>query len=201
MYSKVIAGLGNPGREYEGTRHNVGFLFLDVLFEELTVRGASGSWRQRGEAEVAEVRSGAERLLLIKPLSFMNRSGEVVAPLLGFYKVAVGDLVVVHDDADLQLGRIHLKLGGGDGGHNGIKSISQLLGSKDFIRMRLGIGRPDLAVESEQAKADLVPWVLGRFGEDELDGLTGMLRKGVQGIELLCKEGLTKAQNRINRGE
>ena len=196
----MIAGLGNPGREYEGTRHNVGFLFLDQLVADCGT--ASGAWKARGSAEIAEVRIGEHRLLLVKPLSYMNRSGEVVEPILMYYKVAVADLIVAHDDADLILGRIHLKLGGGDGGHNGIRSVAQLTGTKDFLRLRLGIGRP-VVKSAEQlehrAKMDLAPWVLGRFAGEERESLGAMLKKGVEAIRILCDEGVTKAQNKINR--
>ena len=135
---KIIAGLGNPGAEYAHTKHNVGFMLVDALAEELGI----DAWREKFNALVAEGRIGAEKVLLVKPLTYMNESGRALAPLLDWYKLAPEELIVVHDDMDIAVGTIRLRRKGSAGGHNGIKSLLAHIGSQEFSRVRIGIGRP-----------------------------------------------------------
>ena len=133
----LVAGLGNPGREYAATRHNVGWLVVD----ELATRHG-GSWRSKFSGRLAEVRLGDLRLGLLKPETYMNESGRSIGAAARFFKVDPGSLLVVHDDVDLDEGRLQARLGGGLAGHNGLRSIAQTLGSQDFLRLRVGVGRP-----------------------------------------------------------
>ena len=135
---KVIAGLGNPGSEYETTKHNVGFMFIDALAAHLGVT----EWRGMFDACVAETRIEAEKVLLVKPQTYMNDSGRAIGPLLAWYKLAPEDLIVVHDDMDIPAGTVRIRKKGSAGGHNGIKSILAHVGDEHFTRMRIGIGRP-----------------------------------------------------------
>ena len=156
----LIAGLGNPGREYERTRHNVGFLVAD----ELARRWGLGRPRTRFNAKVVEGRTGpgGPRVALLWPQTFMNDAGRSVGPARGAYRVALDRVVVVHDEIDLPFGDVRVRLGGGLAGHNGLKSLRRELGSEAFMRVRVGVGRPD-STDPEVVSA----WVLGRFGEND----------------------------------
>lgn len=181
-------GLGNPGGEYEGTRHNVGFAALDAIVRRL--RGFGG-WRRVGDALRGEGRAGAHAVTMVKPQSFMNRSGEAVRALLaeGF---APGELLVVCDDVYLPLGRIRLRARGGTGGHQGLESILAVTGSGDFARLRIGVGP---APES----ADLPEYVLAPFGEDEEARVPAVIDAAAGAAFDAAAEGLTLAMNRWNR--
>src|SRR5918999_3041850 len=133
----LVAGLGNPGREYANDRHNVGYMVCDEL-----ARRHAASFRSKFSAELAELRLDGRRVALLKPQTFMNDSGRAVAPAARFFKVEPPSLLVVHDDVDLEPGRLQARLGGGLAGHNGLRSIAQALGSQDFLRLRIGVGRP-----------------------------------------------------------
>ena len=137
----LVVGLGNPGREYAGNRHNVGFMVADLLAGRL---GAKFGRHKRAVAEVAEARLGfgGPKLVLVKPLTYMNLSGGPVAALAQFYKVAPGQVIAVHDELDIGYGQLRVKCGGGEGGHNGLRSITRSIGTKDYLRVRGGIGRP-----------------------------------------------------------
>ena len=135
---KIIAGLGNPGTEYAQTKHNVGFMLVDALAEHLN----APAWKEDFFSAMTEVRIGGEKVFLVKPLTYMNNSGEALGPMLSYYKVDADDLVVVHDDMDIPAGTVRIRKKGGSGGHNGIKSILTHVGSEDFARVRIGIGRP-----------------------------------------------------------
>ena len=135
---KVIVGLGNPGSEYSKTKHNVGFMFIDAMAEKLGV----SEWRDKFEAKIAETRIGSEKVLLVKPMTYMNESGQAVGPIMSFYKLLPDDLIVVHDDMDIPAGTIRIRKKGSAGGHNGIKSILAHVGDEHFARVRIGIGRP-----------------------------------------------------------
>lgn len=169
-YFRIIAGLGNPGKKYAGTRHNAGFLVVDALFEQLQKGGQPLSWKKQFGAEVCSARMAGDKIWLVKPQRFMNLSGEPIAELLRYYKLEREDLVVIHDDVDLELGQIKISFASGDGGHNGIRSISRLLGSKEYARLRCGVGRPvfrgdgskgEGELEAETPNGKLVGWVLG----------------------------------------
>jgi len=160
---KLLVGLGNPGKAYETTRHNVGWLVLDELAAEYM---AAWENKKRWKAQVAPIQIHGERIVMIKPQTFMNKSGEAVQAARGFFrKAAVDSIWVVHDDVDLPLGEIRIKQGGGSAGHRGIDSIAQMVGSKDFWRVRIGIGRPD------NPKVPLEDHVLKKFSSNEMKQL------------------------------
>ena len=184
----LVVGLGNPGPDYAGTRHNVGFLVVEELAERARGRFAK---HKRAHAQVAEERLQGHRAVLAKPSSYMNESGGPVTGLLDFYKVPMERLVVIHDELDIPFGTLRLKLGGGDNGHNGLKSIRRSTGSGDFYRVRVGIGRPP----GRQEPADFVlkPWA-----SVERKELPMLVSDAADAVELLVHEGLERAQNRFN---
>jgi len=153
---KMLVGLGNPGSKYEKTRHNIGFRFLDLFAKS---EGLSFSSSPRFHADTATTIMNGEKVLLVKPQTFMNNSGESVAPLAKYYNIEPLDITVVYDDLDLPSGKLRIKSGGGHGGHNGLRSINQHLPNADYTRVKIGIGRPP--------SGDITPWVLG--GADEAD--------------------------------
>ena len=152
---KMIVGLGNVGSRYDGTRHNTGFMVVD----ELANRNQIEINKEKDEAMIGQGMIDGEKVLLVKPLTFMNDSGRAVRPLMDFYKIDVDDLVIVQDDLDMEVGRVRLRQKGSAGGHNGIKSIIQHVGTQDFKRVKVGIGRPKIMT--------IVDWVLGRFTPTE----------------------------------
>lgn len=184
----LIVGLGNPGAEYEQTRHNIGAMGCDVLAERLQ---SKFSRHKRGNADVVEARLGVARLVVAKPRSFMNTSGGPVKALADFYKVPLEQLVVLHDELDLPFAAQRYKLGGGDNGHNGLKSIRAAMGSGDFLRVRLGIGRPP-------GRQDPADFVLRAFSSTERKDLPTFLERAADGVEALVTQGLATAQNAFN---
>jgi PTH1 family peptidyl-tRNA hydrolase len=185
---KLVVGLGNPGRQYEGTRHNIGFRIVDELARQAGIAFASNKF----EAEYGQGNLEGEKVALLKPQTYMNLSGSSVAPAARFYKVGPEDLIVVHDELDLPFGRMQLKRGGGTGGHNGLNSIVERLGSNDFIRVRVGIGRPD-------NKEKVVGHVLSSFGKEEGKALEELAAKVSDAIRAILREGLPAAMNAYNR--
>lgn len=184
---RLIVGLGNPGREYEETRHNVGFMVVEALAERAGVAVSDKKFKARvGRARIA----GCD-CLLMKPQTYMNLSGASVGPALGFYKLTTGDLVVVHDDLDLEAGRIKLKQGGGHGGHNGLRSLKTHLPDDGFIRVRVGIGRPP-------PRWDPTDYVLGRFSREERGPAVTAVDVAVDAVESILTLGIAKAMGRIN---
>jgi peptidyl-tRNA hydrolase, PTH1 family len=186
MLSLLVAGLGNPGREYERTRHNVGWLVID----ELAGRHG-GSFRSKFSGQLAEVRDGELRLGLLKPETYMNVSGRSVGAAARFFKADPGSLLVVHDDVDLEPGRLQARLGGGLAGHNGLRSIAEVLGTQDFLRLRIGVGRP--------ARGDRRPvadYVLSAF-EPEMD-VDSLVSRAADAVEAMARDGLEAAQSRYN---
>ena len=182
----LVAGLGNPGREYEQTRHNVGWLVLDEL-----ARRHGGSWRSKFSGSLAEVRLGEARLALLKPETYMNESGRSVGAAERFFKVEPPQLLVVHDDVDLEPGRLQARAGGGLAGHNGLRSLAQHLGSQDFLRLRIGVGRP-----GRGDRRPVSDWVLSPFSaEEDVDALVA---RGADAVESLVAEGLEATQTRFN---
>jgi peptidyl-tRNA hydrolase, PTH1 family len=182
----LVAGLGNPGREYARTRHNVGWLVADEL-----ARRVGGSFRSKFSGQLAEVRLDDLRLALLKPETYMNESGRSLGAAARFFKVAPVDLIVVHDDVDLEEGRLQVRLGGGLAGHNGLRSIAQALGTPEFQRVRIGVGRPGRG--DPRPVAD---YVLSDFGpETDVDGLVG---RAADAVETLARDGLDEAQRRFN---
>jgi peptidyl-tRNA hydrolase, PTH1 family len=184
----VVAGLGNPGAEYDGTRHNVGFAVADVLAGRV---GGRFSAHRKSGSDVAEGRLAGRKAILVKPRGYMNLSGGPVANALRFFSVGVDDLVVVHDDLDLDFGVVRLKRGGGEGGHNGLRSISKSVGTKDYLRVRFGIGRPP-------GRQDPADYVLKRWSSTERRELDVSLELAADAVESLLTDGLEAAQNRLH---
>jgi len=184
---KLIVGLGNPGSRYELTRHNSGFLIVDQLVDKYV----SSGFKEKGKVLLAEAAIGGEKVLLAKPQTFMNLSGQGVIPLAQFYKIAPADILVIYDDLDLEVGKIRLRPQGGSGGHNGIKSIIQLLGTEEFPRLKIGIGRPP-------ANWDTADYVLSRFTSEEWSVITKVIDDGVAAAEAYLKEGIHQAMNKYN---
>jgi PTH1 family peptidyl-tRNA hydrolase len=184
----LVVGLGNPGPDYAATRHNVGFRVVELL----AARAGGGKFaKHRSNADVLEGRLAGRRAVLAKPRSYMNVSGGPVAGLLKYFSVEPADLVVVHDDLDLGFGVIRLKRGGGEGGHNGLRSISQSLGTKDYLRVRFGIGRPP-------GRQDPADFVLKRFSGAEAKELDLAVDLAADAAEALLADGLEPAQNRFH---
>ena len=184
---KVIAGLGNPGREYAQTKHNVGFLMVDALAAHLGVT----EWREKYDALIARARIGSEAVLLVKPQTYMNESGRAIAHLMNFYKLAADDLIVAHDDMDIPAGSIRIRKKGSSGGHNGIKSILAHLGDEHFARIRIGIGRP-------LPGWTVVNHVLAPFPPEDAAKVSEAIRYLVPAIECIVTEDVDKAMNRYN---
>ena len=183
----LVVGLGNPGTKYAGTRHNIGFLVADLLAER-----AGGRFKaHKARAEVLETRIAGERGVLAKPLSFMNESGGPAANLAKFFKVPLDHLVVVHDELDLEPGTIRVKLGGGDNGHNGLKSVRASLGSGEFYRVRLGIGRPP-------GRQDPADFVLRDFPAAARTEVAVQVERAADAVESLVRDGLAATQNAYN---
>jgi len=185
---QMVVGLGNPGKEYERTRHNIGFRVLDHLSfaHDLVFRGSR--WR----ADVARGDLWGRDMLLVKPMTFMNRSGEAVGAICRFYDLRPEEVVVVHDDLDLPFARVKVARGRGAGGHNGVKSLIDHLGSRDFIRVRIGIGRPPQGVEPSN-------YVLSPFAKSEEEKIVEVLEHAVEALRLTATEGVQMAMNAINQ--
>ena len=182
----LVAGLGNPGREYAGNRHNVGWAVVDEL-----ARRHGGSFRSKFSGTLAEVRLDGGRVALLKPETYMNESGRSVAAAARFFKVRPDALLVVHDDVDLEHGRLQARSGGGLAGHNGLRSLAQHVGSADFLRLRVGVGRPGRG--DPRSVSD---WVLSNFAaEDDAEALTAL---AADAVETVARDGLDAAQRRFN---
>lgn len=161
----LIVGLGNPGDEYSITRHNVGFMAIDSLAPK------DASWKKEKNALTTRIEENGQKIILAKPQTFMNNSGESVGPLMAFYKIPLENLIVIHDDMDLQLGTLREKTGGSSAGHNGIKSIDAAIGP-DYKRIRIGIGHP----RDFDSKMDPVDWVLGKFDKEQLKQIKSVIK-------------------------
>jgi PTH1 family peptidyl-tRNA hydrolase len=183
----IVVGLGNPGPRYAGNRHNAGFLVVDLLAQRIGARFTA----HKGVADVATGQLGGGPITLVKPRSFMNESGRAVASVVRFYKVEVERLAVVHDELDLPFGSLRLKCGGGDGGHNGLRSLTAALGSKDYLRVRFGIGRPP-------GRQDPADFVLRDFSAAERKELPYLVDRAADAAELLLRDGLEAAQTAYN---
>ncbi|WP_375492780.1 aminoacyl-tRNA hydrolase [uncultured Jatrophihabitans sp.] len=184
---QLLVGLGNPGPRYERTRHNAGFLVLDALAERLGGRFKA----HKARADVLEGRLAGVPVVLAKPQSFMNDSGGPVVGVARFYKIPVEAITVVHDELDLPYGTLRIKRGGGDGGHNGLRSMTSALSSKEYARVRFGIGRPP-------GRQDPADYVLREFGSAERKDLGYFLDRAADAVEVLLTAGLETAQNEFN---
>ncbi|GLW29518.1 aminoacyl-tRNA hydrolase [Actinoplanes regularis] len=192
----LVVGLGNPGREYAGNRHNVGFMVVDLLASRL---GAKLGRAKRAQAEAAEGRmagrsgqhGGGPKLVLVKPMTFMNLSGAPVVSLAQFFKVPVAHVIAVHDELDVPFGQVRVKRGGGEGGHNGLRSMSKSLASKDYARVRFGIGRPP-------GRQDPADYVLSDFASAERKELDFLVDRAADVVEAVVLEGVEWAQNKYH---
>lgn len=187
---KLIAGLGNPGEKYRGTRHNVGFDVIDLVarrhglvFEAAPVEGLQARWRREGDPVV-----------LFKALTYMNESGVAIAGLLRYFKVPASDLLVISDDVNLPLGRLRARAVGSEGGHNGLKSVAAMLGTNDYARLRLGVGRGDV-------RRDLADHVLARFDAEERSGIDSALSRAADAVDVWIDRGIEDVMNVFNRAE
>ncbi|MDT4913244.1 MAG: peptidyl-tRNA hydrolase, family [Pseudonocardiales bacterium] len=183
----LVVGLGNPGPKYAGTRHNAGFLVVDLLAERIGGRFKA----HKGRADVVEGRLAGRPVVLVKPKAYMNESGGPVVSISRFYKVPVERITVVHDELDLPYGTLRVKRGGGDGGHNGLRSTTSALGSREYARVRFGIGRPP-------GRQDPADYVLREFVAAERKDLAFHVDRAADAVELLLAEGLVAAQNAFN---
>jgi peptidyl-tRNA hydrolase, PTH1 family len=185
-FDLLVAGLGNPGRGYERTRHNVGWLVVDEL-----ARRHDGSFRSKFSGQLAEVRDDERRLALLKPETYMNQSGRSISAAARFFKVEPEALVVVHDDVDLEPGRLQARRGGGLAGHNGLRSIASALGTNDFLRLRIGVGRP-----GRGDRRSVSDYVLSAFEPDE--DVDALVQRSADAVETVLREGLEATQARFN---
>jgi PTH1 family peptidyl-tRNA hydrolase len=184
----LIVGLGNPGNQYYLTRHNIGFMTVDHHLKRL----GKPPLKNQFKAEIFQTKIGEHPVIFCKPQTFMNLSGESVQPLLGFYKIPMDHLIIVHDEIDQAFGQMKVQKNRGHGGHNGIKSISGLLGSADYIRLRLGVGRP------ENPNVPVPDYVLSKFTAEEFNTLPAFLNKGCDAVEAILRDGVQKASTNFN---
>jgi PTH1 family peptidyl-tRNA hydrolase len=183
----LVVGLGNPGREYARNRHNVGHLVVDEL-----ARRHGGSWRSKFSGQLAEIRLDGHKVALLKPETFMNESGRAVSAAARFYKLEPDEVLVIHDEGDFDLGRLELKVGGGLGGHNGLRSVAQHLKTQDFLRLRIGVGRPERG-----DRRPLADYVLSNF--EPHDDAEALVNRAADAVEQLDADGLERAQAAVNR--
>jgi PTH1 family peptidyl-tRNA hydrolase len=188
---KLIVGLGNPGPEYRETRHNVGFTVVDELVNRWRV---ADQWREKFEALQIKTLRGQDGVIIAKPLTFMNRSGQSVAAIAGFYKIEPADVFVIVDEAALPLGRLRARRDGSAGGHNGLKSIIEHLGTTAFPRMRVGVGRGD-------NRRDLADHVLGRFAASERETVSAAVLRAADAAEMFLSDGIERVMNAFNAAD
>lgn len=184
---KLVAGLGNPGREYASTKHNLGFLAVD----EIARRAGVDLTKKKFRGLYGEGFLSGEKLILLKPETYMNRSGESVSEAAVFYNISPTDIIIIHDEMDLPAGTLRVKAGGGSAGHNGIRSIIDRLGSPEFVRIRIGIGKPD-------EKSGGAAHVLSRFGSGEGDAVKASVERAADAVLELIENGLERTMNKFN---
>jgi PTH1 family peptidyl-tRNA hydrolase len=182
----LIAGLGNPGREHAADRHNAGWMVVDEL-----ARRHSGSFKSKFSGRLAETRVGESRVALLEPETYMNESGRSITAAARFFKVEPENVLVVHDDVDLPVGRLQVRLGGGLAGHNGLRSISQALGTPEFLRVRIGVGRPERG-----DRRPVADYVLSAFAPE--DDVESLITRAADAVESLLADGLVETQQRFN---
>ena len=190
----LVVGLGNPGPKYAGTRHNIGFSIVEALAGRCSTAAQPALWTAAHQGLMSTLSIAGQQVSLLKPLTFMNGSGASVSSAAVFFEVPAAEVIVVHDELDLPFGHMRLKQGGGHAGHNGLKSVASELGSSDFCRLRVGIGRP--GAEFSGAVAD---FVLSGFAAEELKLLPDVLDEGSQALMLVIQLGLAQAMNQVNR--
>ena len=190
----LLVGLGNPGPEYAKNRHNVGFMVVEQFAERHATPGTGGpSWKSQFKGRVASLTADSPigRCIVLEPHTFMNRSGESVRAAVDFYELPIDRIAVVHDEIDFEFGRIGLKCGGGHGGHNGLRDLIKHLGSPEFLRVRLGIGRPQ--------HGEVADWVLSNFSAEEASSADELVTRGEQALTCLLAEGLASAMRQFHR--
>ena len=197
---KLVVGLGNPGAEYRETRHNVGFMVVDELAHRW---GLAHQWREAFDGLVVRGAVGAEAVWLMKPLTYMNLSGRAVAGLAGFYKVPPADILVVTDDVALPVGRLRARRSGSSGGHNGLRSLSAELGTDDYPRLRVGVGRGEIRGADGQviARPDMVQHVLGRFRPDERTTVEAAVQRAADASALFVAEDIGRVMDAFNAAD
>ena len=215
----TIVGLGNPGARYNATRHNVGFAVVDALraaslpdyqkvsegdFRAVAGRAIAGDldsagWNSRGGYSETGFSLGDWRGHLIKPQTFMNRSGEPLAAFLSFRKIPLSEIIVVHDEIDLPFGQVRIKVDGGEGGHNGLRSISAVCGGRSYVRVRVGVGKPPAGSPLLNNPDGIATWVLGRFSQEEQPFAEELVGKAAAAVVTLVLSGVKAAQNKFNR--
>lgn len=185
----VIAGLGNPEARYARNRHNIGFDVVQAFAEKV----GADAWRSKFQGEIARCQASNLDVLLVRPMTYMNRSGECLQSVLSFFRVPVSDLIVVHDELDLPFGTLRLKVGGGHAGHNGLRSILQHLGQPDFVRLRVGIGKPPQPFTGEMAD-----YVLSDFNAEQREALPDVVERAVKALRMVLRRGLDEATKAVN---
>lgn len=199
---KLIVGLGNPGPKYQTTRHNIGFLFVDAMVEACA---GSRQYKSEFKAETQKFKIGDQQVVACKPQTFMNLSGESVQPLMKFYNLSPADVLVVHDEIDQPFGAMKFQTKRGHGGHNGIRNIHQMLGTDEYARLRLGVGRPPVFVgddgETIRKSMDVHEWVLQSFSKTEQARMGEFLEIALQGVELWTRDGIGAASTQFNGKE
>lgn len=184
----LIAGLGNPDKKYEATRHNIGFETIDLLAHKTGIRLN----KIKHKAVTGDGIIGGEKVIIAKPQTYMNLSGESIRDIVNFYKIPVSNVIIVCDDINLETGRIRIRPKGSDGGHNGLKSIIYQLASDEFVRIRMGVGAP------KNENYDLADYVLGKFSKEEIELLTPVAERVTEAVELIIQKGVTQAMNKFN---
>lgn len=184
----MVVGLGNPGAKYAFNRHNIGFLLVDLIHESF----GRPAWKTQDKALVSKIDWNGKPCLLVKPQTFMNRSGESVVSLLNYYKIAPDNMCVIQDDIDQNFAQIKLQANRGHGGHNGVRNITELLGHANYVRLKIGVGRPSIV------KMDIADWVLQNFSNEEMAFLPELLNVSAEAIEALMDLGFAKASSRFN---
>ena len=182
----VVVGLGNPGRQYENTRHNIGFISIDYLADQMGIKVN----KAKHKALIGEGRIGREKVVLVKPQTYMNLSGEAVSEIVNFYKLPIENLIVLYDDIDIDRGSVRIRMKGSAGTHNGMRSIIKLVGDNKFPRVRIGIGK--------DSRIPLADYVLGGFRKDEVRIMEEAVEHAVKGVESIITEGIDKAMNKYN---
>ncbi|MBE6054233.1 MAG: aminoacyl-tRNA hydrolase [Clostridium sartagoforme] len=181
----LIVGLGNPGKEYDGTRHNIGFEAIDYLAEKYNIDISRSKFKGLyGEGFIS-----GEKVILLKPTTYMNLSGESIREIINFYKIDNNEMIVIYDDISLEIGKLRIREKGSAGGHNGIKSIIANIGGDVFPRIKIGVGQP---------KGDLVSHVLGRFSNEEQKDLNEVIEASIKAVEIIIKDGTKEAMNQLN---
>ena len=183
----VVVGLGNPGKQYEKTRHNVGFDVIDILSKEYDINVS----KIKHKALIGEGRVGSEKVILVKPQTYMNLSGETLIDIYNYYKIDMENIIVVYDDIDLDVGKIRIRKKGSGGTHNGMRSITKCLGSNDFPRVRVGVSKP-------RPGQDLADFVLSRFRKEESDDIELGLEKAAKAVDTMIRENIDLAMNKYN---